>query len=316
MKIHQFSIPTPLYLGPVNVYLIEDEPLTLVDTGPRTDLALEALKDCFHTVGYRLEDLERIVLTHVHEDHSGLAATIQRVSGATIFAHPWESARLRGIDDYNLLVPLLERAGVPGYAIERCRKAYEVIRNLGEELEEVEGIEDGDLVDFARESFEIIHTPGHTPGSISLWRASDRSMIAADTVLKTITPNPVLSPDPIDPTRRFPSLCEYFVSLSRIRALSPTLVHGGHGADITDFEEHFTRIVRFNDERQRRLGEILNGHHMTAWEAAQRLFPNANAEHEFLAVSETVAQLDFGVAEARFAMDTLGEIETYAALRT
>jgi glyoxylase-like metal-dependent hydrolase (beta-lactamase superfamily II) len=48
-------------------------------------------------------------------------------------------------------------------------------------------------------------------------------------VLKRITPNPVLSPDPVDPTRRFRSLAEYLVSLARLRSLHPTLVYGGHG---------------------------------------------------------------------------------------
>ena len=60
-------------------------------------------------------------------------------------------------------------------------------------------------------------------------READRTVIAGDCVLKRITPNPVLSPDPIDPSKRFPSLAEYLVSLARLRTFAPTLVHGGHG---------------------------------------------------------------------------------------
>src|SRR3954463_13053165 len=143
MKIHEFHIPTSFYLGPVNVYLVDADPLTLVDTGPNLPESLEALKDAFHSVGRRIEDLERIVLTHMHEDHCGLAATLQRASGATLFAHPWEAVRLRGFEDYHLYVPLLERAGVPVEAIERFRAGYRELRKLGEELAEVEGVEDG-----------------------------------------------------------------------------------------------------------------------------------------------------------------------------
>lgn len=315
MKIHQFHIPTGLYLGPVNVHLIDEEPLTLIDTGPKREDSLEALKDAFHGVGRRIEDIERIVLTHVHEDHSGLAATLQRMSGATIFAHPWEADRLRGFEDYHLYVPLLERAGVPPDVAERFRAGFVEIRKLGEDLHEVEGIEDGDSIDFASGSFEVLHTPGHTPGSICLFRPADRLLIAADTVLKHITPNPVLSPDPLDPSRRFPSLGEYMVSLARLRALAPTVTKGGHGGDVTDFEEYFASAVRFTDERQRKLASLLPDSGATAWEASLALFPDVKGGHRFLALSETVAHLEFGTAERRFSVRWRGDVEVYSRVR-
>lgn len=316
MDIYQFHIPTSLYLGPVNVHLIDEDPLTLVDTGPRLPESLEALRDALHTVGRRVEDLERIVVTHMHEDHSGLAGELQRVSGATIFAHSWEADRLRGYEDYHLYVPLLERAGVPAEVIERFRLGYQQLRRLGEELDEVEAIDEGDVIDFERGSYEVIHTPGHTPGSICLYRAADRSLIAADTVLKNITPNPVLSPDPVDPERRFPSLGEYLVSLAKLRSLSPTVVKGGHGGDVTDFDEYFASAVRFTDERQRRLGGLLPEGGATAWEASLRLFPDATREHRFLAVSETIAHLDFGVEEGRFEVYGDGDADVFARIRS
>ena len=92
--------------------------------------------------------------------------------------------------------------------------------------------------------------PGHTPGSCSFLREADRTVIAGDCVLKRITPNPVLSPDPFDPAKRFPSLAEYLVSLARLRSFSPTLVYGGHGEPVHDFEELFHRYFRAIQERQ------------------------------------------------------------------
>jgi glyoxylase-like metal-dependent hydrolase (beta-lactamase superfamily II) len=315
MKVHQFHIPTSLYLGPVNVHLIDEDPLTLVDTGPNYPAALDALEDAFHSVGRRLEELERIVVTHMHEDHFGLAGHIQRESGAAIFAHPWEAGRLRGFDDYHLYVPLLEQAGVSPEAIRAFGEGFRELRKLGEELQEVEGIEDGDHIDFERGSFEVIHTPGHTPGSISLFRAADRSLIASDTVLKHITPNPILSPDPLDASRRFPSLGEYLVSLSRLRALAPTVVHGGHGPDVTDFERYFADAVKLTDERQRKIGALLPDEGATPWELCFALFPDAKGAHRFLALSEAVAHLDFGVSEGRFARREEGDADRFVAIR-
>lgn len=316
MKVHQLHLPTHLDLGPVNVHVVDGDPVTLVDTGPNIPEALEALKDGLSKLGLRLEDIQRVVLTHLHEDHCGLAGTIQRVSGATIFAHPWEGDRLRAFDNYNLYVPLLERAGVPAEIIERFRDGYESRQRFVDDVSDIEGIEDGDVIDFERGSFEVIHTPGHTPGSCCLYRAADRSMIAADTVLKHITPNPVLSPDPVEPSRRFPSLSEYLVSISRIRALAPTLVHGGHGPDVMDFEAHFFDVLRLNDDRQRKLVGLLDHGGTTAWEASLRLFPTARREHRFLALSEVAAHLDFAVAEGRASVATGGVTEYFSPMRS
>ena len=85
------------------------------------------------------------------------------------------------------------------------------------------GLKDGDHVQVGNLTFEVLHTPGHTPGSCSFFREADRTLVCGDCVLKRITPNPILSPDPIDPERRFKSLAEYLVSLAKIRAHAPTL---------------------------------------------------------------------------------------------
>ncbi|MEJ7698826.1 MAG: MBL fold metallo-hydrolase [Pyrinomonadaceae bacterium] len=79
MKIIPLSIPTPFYVGDVNVFLIREEPLTLIDVGPKTKEAAEALRDKITTkTAFSFSDIRRIVLTHAHEDHCGLAQTSAR----------------------------------------------------------------------------------------------------------------------------------------------------------------------------------------------------------------------------------------------
>src|SRR3954469_23999873 len=79
------AIPLPLaYVGTVNAWLLRGDPLTLIDTGPREDRALAALEAGLRREGLRLEDVELVLATHHHLDHVGLAATIQRRSGATV----------------------------------------------------------------------------------------------------------------------------------------------------------------------------------------------------------------------------------------
>ncbi|HEY8778263.1 MAG TPA: MBL fold metallo-hydrolase, partial [Solirubrobacterales bacterium] len=70
--IHQLRIPTPFAVGRVNCYLIEDKPLTLVDTGPNSGKALDELQRQLADHGHSIADLELVILTHQHIDHLGL----------------------------------------------------------------------------------------------------------------------------------------------------------------------------------------------------------------------------------------------------
>ena len=80
--IHCLPIPTPFRVGRVNTYLIDDDPLTLVDSGPNSGTALDALERALAAHGRRVEDLGLIVISHQHIDHLGLVSILARRSGA------------------------------------------------------------------------------------------------------------------------------------------------------------------------------------------------------------------------------------------
>ena len=306
MNIIPISLPTPFYIGPVNVYLIKEDPITIIDTGPKTPEAVDALRAALRKTGLTSGDIRRIVLTHAHEDHCGLARSLRdEAEDAEVFVHAWETGHRAARLEHEENLRLLHRAGVPDDEIQAMRQLYEEVRQYADSLDDdhCRQLADGDELEFDNGALRVVHTPGHTPGSCSFLREADRTVIAGDCVLKRITPNPVISPDPIDPSRRFRSLAEYLVSLARVRSFAPTLIYGGHGEPISDFEELFNRYLKLIRERQAKVISLIPKSGATAWEISRAMFPETGDVHRFLAVSEAVAHLDYAQSEGRIELE-------------
>jgi glyoxylase-like metal-dependent hydrolase (beta-lactamase superfamily II) len=232
-----------------------------------------------------------------------------------VLVHGWETGHLFGRLAREEHRKLLLRSGVPVPVLEEMRSLYENISLLTDVLDDGEFSELADEMELEFDSgtLKVLHTPGHTPGSCSFVREANRTLICGDCVLKRITPNPIVSPDPIDPERRFRSLAEYLVSLARLRGLKPTLTLGGHGEPVEDFEEIFNRYVRAIDERQRRVIALVPRAGTTAFEVARQLFPDSfdHDVHRFLAISEAVAHLDYAEQEGKIGMELKEGVEYY-----
>src|SRR5918998_2455156 len=161
MRIVPIIVPTPFYVGPVNCYLVLAEPLTLIDTGPKTKEALEALRDGLRRERVRPSDIRRIILTHAHEDHCGLAKALRdEAKDAEVLVHGWETGHRAARLEYDEHRALLVRAGVPDSEIEAMRRMYEGVRAYADALEDHEHAEltDDDEIRFERGSLRVVHT--------------------------------------------------------------------------------------------------------------------------------------------------------------
>ena len=138
MQIIPLSIPTPFYVGDVNVYLVKEDPVTLIDVGPKTKAAADSLRSQLKGNGIEFSDVRRIVLTPAHEDHCGLAKHIRdEAKNAEILVHEWDG-HLFGRLAHEQQQSLLLRSGVPKNVLAEMADLYDEVSLLTDALEDGE----------------------------------------------------------------------------------------------------------------------------------------------------------------------------------
>src|SRR5919201_630402 len=149
--IHRLAIPTPFQVGRVNAYLIEDKPLTLVDSGPNSAKALDELEQALAAHGHAVEDLELLVISHQHMDHLGLASILARRSGAEVAAldalAPWLAdftASMEADDAFGDAV--MARHGVPDDLRLALRAVSHAFRGWGARVDVTRPLRPGDVL--------------------------------------------------------------------------------------------------------------------------------------------------------------------------
>ncbi|HEX5780354.1 MAG TPA: MBL fold metallo-hydrolase, partial [Solirubrobacteraceae bacterium] len=166
--IHCLPIPTPFAVGRVNCYLIEDDPLTLVDTGPNSGKALDALERALGEHGCRIEDLQRIVITHQHLDHLGLVGILADRSQAEVcaldlLAPVMEEFGAHAEHDDELAEALMLRHGIPRDVVTALRAVSRSFRGWGGSAHVDRPLRDGETLEFADRRLQVQHRPGHSP---------------------------------------------------------------------------------------------------------------------------------------------------------
>jgi glyoxylase-like metal-dependent hydrolase (beta-lactamase superfamily II) len=300
--LHRFSIPTPFPVGPVNVYLAEGKRLTLIDTGPRYEPAREALQDGLNDLGYCVADLQRILLTHAHADHYGLAAELAERSGAEVWTHPANTHRLADNGNARRLAfyaKMMRWCGVPLPMMLKLAKTQRGLHQYAEPLTPDHTVTDNDVLDLGGDLWRVLHTPGHTGGLICLYQSEHGLLISSDHLLRDVSSNPIVDPPPPGKDERPRRLVEYMTQLRRVAKLDLTLALPGHGPIITDHRALIQKRLRFHEERARRISKTLDDETLTAYEIAGTLFDELDPVNTFLAVSEVIGHLQWMEAEGQ-----------------
>lgn len=293
-------MPLPFRLNHVNIWLLDDgDGWTLIDTGVQT----EACRAIWETLlaGRRIN---RLIATHGHTDHVGLAGWLVERAGDVPFwstLTEWMSAQVRVWDARHPVRNDVERFLVNNGCDAATLDAYRADRVktntlLGPLPGSLQRLRDGEIVHFGGRNWKIIAAGGHAIEHASFWCENDRILIAGDQILSKISPMigvfPAL-PD-ADP------LAEYLASLPRFRSLpADTLVLPSHGLPFTGLHTRVDQLAHHHELRLDDLTRLMDAPH-TAMELTTGLFQKAVAEGQArLALAETLAHANHLVGRGR-----------------
>ncbi len=291
-SLYALQVPIPYPMKYVTVLIDTTSPVTLIDTSLNTPEAVATLEAGLKELNLTFQDVERIIVTHHHPDHYGLAGWLQQQSNAPILMLQEEVDRgekywsrwdyWRNEHDQHLLshgMPEQSQNGL-GHAMTQSRNRMV--------LGEVTPVQIGDRLSLSGTEFEVLWLPGHADGHLGLWNPELSLLIAGDVILERITPNigryAYTRADPLG---------DYFETLKKVEALQPErTVIGHYGPVIFNAAERAREIADHHHERLEECLELL-ATPMNAYDLSLKLFQRElDTFGRRFALAEVIAHLE------------------------
>ena len=290
-SVYQLKLPVPFPLRFVASYLVEGrDGWTVIDPGFDYPPARETWENGSAEVGLDLDnDVSRIIVTHLHPDHIGLARWLEERSGAPVWMlegeienarHVWNPDR--NTDDF---VRYLLRNGMDLETAEPTAGSTSLGIRLPDRLL---ALRPGDVIELGEGESRVVHTPGHSDFHFVLHDERRRLLFAGDHLLLHITPNIGLwtytAPRPLE---------RYLGSLRALRGMDVDLVFPGHGPLFHDLDGRIDELILHHEERLDVMHAAFDGEPATAFEISRRVFAEDLTDHQLrFALAETLAHLE------------------------
>jgi glyoxylase-like metal-dependent hydrolase (beta-lactamase superfamily II) len=302
------DIPLPLaHIGSVNAWLLRGDPLTVLDPGPRDDAALTALEDGLRREGLRVEDVELVLATHHHLDHIGLAASIQRRSGAVVavldrVAAYAERYHAELEEDRRFARGLMAHHGVPDQVIADNEDFWAYLRSRSEDVRADLRLRDGETIAAGGRMLRLVWRPGHSTTDTLFVDDRDGIAFSGDHLLATISSNTEIYASDRAEDGRARSRVRYLEGLRRTARMPLTRLLTGHRAPVTDHGRLVRARIAEHGRRCERIAAILADGPRTAYAVARELWPARTVvEQPLLVVWEVVGHLELLLASGRVA---------------
>lgn len=277
----------------VHCYLLETSPkkYVLVDSGwARTGADLVfAVRDGLGAIA-----IERLLITHLHPDHFGGAKAIIKGYSSKVSYHKRETLhRSYYYSIFNRgMAYAADQLGFPTDVLETVRGAISASRPILPEPDSY--LVEGETIEAKSGPWQVIHTPGHSPGHVCLHRPRDGTLVSGDHILPGETPNVAFYPVP-----KYDALRSYLASLAKVKKLGPSSALPGHGNVVRDVSKRIEVISAHHEERLEEVLRGLRGQERSAAEVASSVkwsrgsYESLGHVDRWLAVMETIAHLEF-----------------------
>ncbi len=289
--MERIPLSNAAFEGDNNAYLFADGPETvLVDTGDWTDRTREQLAASLDGYGVGFADIDRVLLTHWHADHAGLAGAIQEASGATVHVHEADAPLVAGdAGAWESLEATMEQRfadwGMPGAERATLRETLVDPETLGP-WPDVTTFEGGETFVVDGSPLEVVHAPGHAAGMCLFEREGE--VLSGDALLPKYTPN-VGGAD----VRVADALAKYLHTLDGVVAAGYDRAWPGHREPIEDPPARAETIISHHEERAWRVLDALRRRGpCDAWTISADLFGDLEGIHILHGPGEAAAHLD------------------------
>lgn len=290
-------MPLPMKLDHVNIYALDEgDSWTIVDTGFSSKKSKEIWAD-WMAGPLEGKPVRRVVVTHHHPDHIGLAGWFQTEFGAELITTrtAWLTARMLTLDEQavapNETLSFYQLSGMDSDLLEKRKRDRPF--NFADIVDPLPlgftRIKQGDRIRFGGRRWDVHMGNGHAPEHATFWSVDDNLVLAGDQILPSISPNVGVYPtEPMaDPIGEWLEACERLAPLAR----ADHLVLGGHKMPFTGLPKRMEQLIENHHGALNRLEEYIS-EPKSASECFAPLFKRKIGEAEYgLALVEAVAHL-------------------------